>query len=98
MTYLIRWISGIALLTLALLTLLKGHWVNAALFATVGILAFPRYSQTRLDGNAGYGRKLYEKHLVAQSNERSTSSPYLLIGISLVVVIALYQLLSSTAA
>ncbi|RZM74405.1 hypothetical protein C3B51_19810 [Pseudoalteromonas rubra] len=98
MTYLIRWISGIALLTLALLTLLKGHWINATLFATVGILAFPRYPQTRLDGNAGYGRKLYEKHLVAQSNERSTSSPYLLVGISLVMVIALYQFLSSTAA
>ncbi|TMP26433.1 hypothetical protein CWB99_19205 [Pseudoalteromonas rubra] len=96
MTYLLRWIASIALLTLAVLTLTKGQWVNFGLLATLGVLIFPRRSQTHTDINAGYGRKLYHKHLVAESNERSTPTLYLIVGVSLVLIVVLYRLLANS--
>ncbi|AZZ96387.1 hypothetical protein [Pseudoalteromonas sp. R3] len=96
MTYLLRWIASIALLTLAVLTLLKGQWVNSGLLVTLGLLIFPRSKQVHTDINAGYGRQLYHKHLVAEPNERSTSTLYLIVCVSLLLVVVLYQLLAST--
>ncbi|ALU46047.1 hypothetical protein [Pseudoalteromonas rubra] len=98
MTYLIRWIASIALLTLALLTLFKGLWLNSGLLATLGILTFPRRSLTQFDDSAGYGQQLYQKHLVADSNERSTATPYLVVCISVILVVVLYRFLSGSAA
>ncbi|TMP35026.1 hypothetical protein [Pseudoalteromonas rubra] len=97
MTYLLRWIASIALLTLALLTLLKGQWVNSGLLVTLGLLTFPRNRQAHTDINAGYGRQLYHKHLVAEPNERSASTLYLIVCVSLFLIVVLYRLLANSS-
>ncbi|MCO7190661.1 MULTISPECIES: hypothetical protein [unclassified Pseudoalteromonas] len=98
MTYLLRWIASIALFTLAVLTLTKGQWVNSGMLATLGLLTFPRRNQTHTSINAGYGRQLYHKHLVAESNERSTPTFYLIVCVSLILIVVLYQLLTNSPA